>query len=92
MFAVRFDSLKRKMIKQDPPVLLHAVETLQTGSPNFEGFMALYLDPDNATLDVCIEDDNRTYTFFTTFRDPHMIDLVANEERRKIDDRVSAED
>lgn len=65
MFAVRFDDLKRKMAQASPPVKLKKLITTNTGMPEHETYLNLFLMPENETIHIEVEDDNRTYTFFT---------------------------
>ena len=65
VFAVRFDDLMRKMRQQNPPVQLKKLITTNAGMPEHEAYLNLFLMPENDTIHIEIEDDNRTYTFFT---------------------------
>ena len=70
MFAVRFDDLMRKMRAAQPPVELKKLITTNQGMPEHEVYLNLFLMPENDTIHVEIEDDNRTYTFFTIVPSP----------------------
>lgn len=65
MFAVKFDDMRRKLLASKKPVELHKLVTVPTGTPEFEAYMGLFLAEDNKTIDILVEDDNKTYTFFT---------------------------
>jgi hypothetical protein len=90
MFAVRFDDLKRKMLKQDKPVLLNKLTTAMSGSPEFEVYMGLFLMPENTAIHVEVEEDNKTYTFFTIITDEHLIELAKKRKEEEYDRNRSA--
>ena len=83
MFAVKFDDLKRKVLPKG--VLMRKVTTCFTNTPEHEKYMKLFLLPENETLEVFIEDDAKTYTFYTIVTDPHTIELELERERKKND-------
>lgn len=90
MYAVRFDDLKRKMLKQDKPVLLNKLVTAQTGSTDFDVYMGLFLSADNEAIHVEVEEDNKTYTFFTIITDEHLIELAKKRKEEEYDRNRSA--
>lgn len=63
MFAVKFDDLRRKMLKKD--VVLNKLVTAQIGTPEYEAYANLFTMPENDTIHMAVEDDNKTYTFYT---------------------------
>jgi hypothetical protein len=83
LFAVRFDDLKRKALPKG--TLMRKITTCFSNTPEFEQYMGLFLMPENNTLEVFIEDDNKTYTFYTVITDPRTIELELERERKKND-------
>lgn len=81
MFAARFDSLKRKMLKQEKPVLLKKIVSCQSGTPDYYTYMDLFLMPENNTIEIEVEDDFNTYTFYTIVRDPALIQKIIEREQ-----------
>ena len=91
MFAVKFDDLARKLINnQDKPIFLNKLITAQQGTPEFEAYLGAFLLPENETIEVSIEEDNKTYTFYTVITDPHMIELAKKRKAEKFDESERA--
>lgn len=65
MYAMKFDDLRRKMLVQEKPKDLHKLTTAIEGTPEFDTYMGLYLMPENTAIHMEVEDDNKTYTFYT---------------------------
>jgi hypothetical protein len=65
MFAVKFDDFKRKVAKLDPPVELHKLTTCFVNTPEWNSYYSLWNAETNTEIHLEIEDDERTYTFFT---------------------------
>lgn len=65
MFAVKFDDMRRKLLASKQPVELHKLETLMQGTPEFEAYLSLFMGEDNTTIDIVVEEDGKTYTFYT---------------------------
>ena len=65
MFALAFDRLQRSMKDKHPETKLNKLVTAQTGTPDFETYITLFLADDNDSIHMQVEDDKRTYTFFT---------------------------
>jgi hypothetical protein len=81
LFAVKFDDTKRKVLPKG--VLMRKITTCFPNTPEYEQYMRLFLLPENETLDIFIEDDNKTTTFYTVITDPHTIELELAREVRK---------
>lgn len=64
MFAMGFDDLKRKLAPKG--VVLNKLSTCFPGTDDYEAWTAVFLQPENNTVDIFIEDDFRTTTFYTT--------------------------
>lgn len=90
MFAVEFDDLARKLDRLEKPVYLNKLLTTQSGTPDFDVYMGLYMMPDNDSIHIKIESDNRTYTFYTIIADQHLIDLAKKRKAEKFDDAERA--
>lgn len=65
MYAEKFDDFKRKIATKDVPFEVRPLETAMKGTPLWETWMDLYMDPDNSDIYLTIEPDNVTYTFYT---------------------------
>lgn len=81
MFALEYDAFKRKMLKQEPPVLLRKVATVSAGTEDYYAFMSAFVGKDNTTLEVFPESDGNTYTFYTIITDQHRIERELEYER-----------
>lgn len=62
MFAIAFDDLRRRVAKKN--VELRPLATCSMGTDEWELYWKLY-NAENSVIDVKVEDDNRTYTFYT---------------------------
>lgn len=77
-FALDFDRVKRKMREKD--IELKKLMTCIPGTEDYEAYMALFLAETNtgaSAIDVWVEDDNRTTTFYLTI--PHTNSDIFNE-------------
>lgn len=64
MYAMGFDDLKRKVAPKG--IVLNKLITCFPGTDDYEAWMAVFLQEENTTVDVLIEDDYSTTTFYTT--------------------------
>jgi hypothetical protein len=64
MYALKFDDFKRKVAPQG--VQLNKLITCFPGTDDYDAWMAVFLQPENDTVDILIEDDYSTTTFYTT--------------------------
>jgi hypothetical protein len=62
-FAVHFDDFKRKL-RREKDIQAKKLMTTYPGTDDYEAYMALFLSEDNNSIEICIEDDNRTTTFY----------------------------
>lgn len=60
---MNFDDLKRKVAPTGTE--LHKLVSCFVGTDEYTAWMNVFLQPENDTVEVCIEDDHSTYTFYT---------------------------
>lgn len=63
MFAVKFDDYKRRLAKNN--IKVTKLITAMQNTDDYNTYMGLFLMPENKAIDIIVEDDNSTYTFFT---------------------------
>lgn len=77
MFALKFDGAQRLM--KTKGVELHKIATAAKDTDEWNTWMGVYLMPENTALDIYVEDDNSTYTFFTTHFHPAKVEEEAKD-------------
>lgn len=78
MFALGFDDLKRKFNKSGIELRPLPNGTCTIGTNQWEQYWHIYNLPESL-VDVKVEDDNRTYTFYTIHKINESLEEAPNE-------------
>lgn len=70
-FAVKFDDMKRRWAREHPDFTVNKLQTCQQGTPEYFMWMGVYTMPENTTVEYTLEEDKKTYTFYTRLKTQH---------------------
>jgi len=68
MFALAYDAFNRRLKNNKSPVTLNLLSTCQIGTPAFNEWSAKFLAEDNNSIEILVEDDKKTYSFFEVIK------------------------